>query len=268
MRIGWAIVGTWFALLARSPQCRADDAEFFEKRVRPVLVEHCYPCHSASATKLKAGLRLDSRAGMLAGGDSGPAIIPGKPAESRLVRAIRYDDVDLRMPPKGKLPAEAVAGLTEWIKSGAAWPNEAANQKTVSTFDLQKRKAEHWAWQPVRKNEPPAVRNASWVASPIDRFILAKLETQNLSPAPPAKPHDLLRRVYFDLIGLPPPAWLAYLLPIRRRSHMNKSSIVCSRRRNLASAGRGTGSTWSVTRKRAATSSIITIRMRGSTAIT
>jgi hypothetical protein len=209
MRIGWVILGTLFAHLAATHRCRADDAEFFEKRVRPILVEQCYSCHSASAPKLKAGLRLDSRTRMLAGGDSGPAIVAGKPAESRLIRAVRYDDVELRMPPKGKLPDAAIADLTDWIKSGAIWSNDAANQKVAATFDLQKRKAEHWAWQPVRKSEPPAVREVSWSTSPIDRFILAKLEAQNLGPAQPAKPHDLLRRVYFDLIGLPPPADVA-----------------------------------------------------------
>ena len=209
MRNALVIVGTLIALLARPPHCCADDADFFEKRVRPILVEHCFSCHSASAPKLKASLRLDSRSGMLAGGDSGAAVMPGKPEESRLVRAIQYDDVELRMPPKGKLPDAAIADLKEWIKLGASWPIEAANQKVVSTFDLKKRKAEHWAWQPVHSGAPPAVRAASWAASPIDRFILAKLEAQNLGPASPAKPHELLRRVYFDLIGLPPPADVA-----------------------------------------------------------
>jgi uncharacterized protein DUF1553/uncharacterized protein DUF1549/cytochrome c len=209
MRIGWSIVGIALALLAQTTHCRAGDAEFFEKRVRPILVDNCYSCHSAAATKLKAGLRLDSRTGMLVGGDSGPAIVPGKPADSQLIRAIQYDDVELRMPPKGKLPDAAITDLTEWIKSGATWPNEAANQKVASTFDLQKRKAAHWAWQPVRSVAPPTVRDAAQATSPIDRFILAKLEAQNLRPAPPAKPHELLRRIYFDLIGLPPPPEVA-----------------------------------------------------------
>jgi hypothetical protein len=146
---------------------------------------------------------------MLRGGDSGPAIVPKKPSESRLLRAIRYDDVELRMPPKGKLPATAIADLTEWIQRGAPWPTETANQQTVSAFDLAKRKSEHWAWRPIQDATRPNVRDATWPRSAVDRFILARLEMQGLKPAAPATAHDLLRRVYFDIIGLPPPADVA-----------------------------------------------------------
>lgn len=196
------------AVCLTSPSVRAD-AEFFEKRVRPVLAEHCYSCHSANAPKLRAGLRVDGRDLLLKGGDSGPAIVPGKPSESRLLRAIEYDDVDLRMPPKGKLPAAAIADLTKWIQDGAAWPEEAAKRQVESAFDLQKRKAEHWAWQPVKVNPPPTVRDSQWPKSIPDRFVLAKFEAQNRKPPPPVPPHVLLRRTYFDLIGLPPPADVA-----------------------------------------------------------
>jgi Protein of unknown function (DUF1553)/Protein of unknown function (DUF1549)/Planctomycete cytochrome C len=200
-----------FAVLMAT-SARADDTagiDFFEKKVRPILVEHCYSCHSGAALKLKAGLRLDSRAAMLRGGDNGPAIVSEKPAESRLVRAIHYDDVELRMPPKGKLPAAAIADLTEWIQRGAAWPTEVASQQTVSAFDLAKRKSEHWAWRPIQAESPPTVRHATWPRSAVDRFILAKLEADHLKPAAAAAAHELLRRVYFDIIGLPPPADVA-----------------------------------------------------------
>jgi hypothetical protein len=194
--------------------------EFFESKVRPVLVENCFGCHSAKATKLKGGLRLDSRAAMLQGGDTGPAIVSGEPGKSRLIAAVGYRDVDLQMPPKGKLSDAAIADLTAWIKMGAPWPEETVANASGSAkaFDLAKRKADHWAWQPVRVTPPPAVREAAWPLSPIDRFILAKLEAANLKPAPPADRETLLRRVTFDLTGLPPTpteqdAFLADLSP-------------------------------------------------------
>ena len=124
------------------------DLEFFEKKIRPLLAENCYKCHSAKAKKLKGGLRLDYRAGVLKGGDSGPAIQPGKPEMSRLVEAINYDNVDLEMPPSGKLSAAHIADLNEWVKRGAPWPDEAVvGNEVKEKFNLAKRKAEHWAWQ-------------------------------------------------------------------------------------------------------------------------
>jgi hypothetical protein len=188
----------------------AADVEFFESRVRPVLVEHCYKCHSAGSESLKGGLRLDSRDGLLRGGESGPGVVPGDPAKSRLVAAIRYDDPDLEMPPKTRLSDRQIADLTEWVARGAPWPAEAApaggapGAGSVEAFDLWKRRAAHWAWQPVRAHDPPAVRDAAWPRGPVDRFILAKLEQQNLAPAAPADRNALLRRVYFALTGLPP----------------------------------------------------------------
>ncbi|HEY1376993.1 MAG TPA: DUF1549 domain-containing protein, partial [Gemmataceae bacterium] len=195
-------------LPATTPAAAADPAgaEFFETKVRPILADHCFGCHSATAAKLKGGLRLDSRAGVLRGGDTGPAAVAGDPAKSRLVAAINYTDVDLQMPPKGKLPAPAIADLTAWVKMGLPWPETAVAgaSGSVKAFDLQKRKAEHWAWRPVRTAVPPAVRDAAWPLSPVDRFVLAKLEAAALAPAPPADRETLLRRVTFDLTGLPP----------------------------------------------------------------
>src|SRR5262249_19205153 len=199
-----------FALLTALPlavrAAEPEGVEFFEKRVRPVLAEHCYGCHSAQAKEPKSGLRLDSRSAMLKGGARGPAIVPGDVAKSRLLHAISYTDVDLSMPPRGKLPATAIADLTAWVKMGAPWPggDAAAALEKKPAFDLQKRKAEHWAWQPVKPTPPPAVRDVAWPLVPADRFILAKLEAAGLRPAQPADRATWLRRVYFDLIGLPP----------------------------------------------------------------
>jgi hypothetical protein len=189
-------------------------AEFFENRVRPVLVENCYRCHSAKAKKLKGGLRVDSRESLLAGGDNGPAIVPGHPDKSRLIEAIGYENADLRMPPKGKLPPQAIADLRKWVERGAPWgpsresvsgPTPEKPNAASAAFDLQKRKREHWAWQPIRPTQPPFVKQRDWPRSAVDAFILARLEEKRLSPAPEADRRTLLRRVYFDLIGLPPP---------------------------------------------------------------
>jgi hypothetical protein len=197
------------ALLAASAPAAdptPEQAEFFETKVRPVLVEHCYKCHSAETKKEpKGGLRVDGRARLLQGGDGGPAVVPGDPARSKLVEAVRYANPDLQMPPKAKLPAAVVADLEKWVKDGAHWPGDAAAAPAgKSEFDLHKRKAEHWAWQPVRPQSPPPVRDANWPSDPVDRFVLAKLEAKGLKLAPPAAKHVWLRRVTFALTGLPP----------------------------------------------------------------
>ena len=199
------------AILTLPTTLRAQDKgtpeqmEFFERKVRPVLVEHCFECHSAKAKKVKGGLLLDSRAGMLEGGDLGPAIVPGQPEKSRLVDAISHKNVALKMPQKYKLP-DAVAGdLAAWIKMGAPWPDEKiAKKSATSDFDLAKRKADHWCWQPIRVSDVPKVKGASWPRGDVDRFLLAKLEAKGLSPAHDADARTLIRRLYFDLIGLPP----------------------------------------------------------------
>ncbi len=190
---------------ALAAEFAAADLEFFEKKIRPVLAEHCFKCHSADAKKLKGGLLLDHRAGVLKGGDSGPSIVSGKPADSLLIEAIGYDNVDLEMPPRGRLSDQQIADLTEWVKRGAPWPKEAAKGPGAQDhFNLAERKADHWAWQPVKATQPPKVKQADWPASPIDRFILAKLEAAGLKPAGPTDKRALIRRAYFDLIGLPP----------------------------------------------------------------
>ncbi len=199
-------------LLGAGAACaaEADSAElqFFESKVRPLLVERCYKCHATTSVKLKGGLLLDSADGLAKGGENGAAVVAGHPEQSRLIEAIGYGNVDLQMPPKGKLSDEQIADLTKWVKIGAVWPKEATAKPVavagVTAFDLQKRKAEHWAWQPVKSQTPPAVANGAFVKDPIDQFILAKLEAKGLAAAPPADRRVLLRRAYFDLIGLPP----------------------------------------------------------------
>jgi hypothetical protein len=199
--IFWLLVTAFSAACAREPQPGGSPqaAEFFETRVRPVLAEHCHSCHGP--TKQKAGLRLDSRAALLKGGDDGPVVIPGQPNQSALVRAIRYSG-DVRMPPKGKLPAEVIAALTAWVKMGVPWPesDKTAPGKTETAITPSK----HWAFQPVRKPSPPAVKDEQWVRTTLDRFVLARLKSQGLAPAKQADRRTLIRRVSFDLIGLPP----------------------------------------------------------------
>jgi hypothetical protein len=198
------LLATCRCALAADPQPKPSD-EFFERRIRPVLVEHCLKCHGGDPQKIKGGFRVDSGAALVRGGDSGPALVPGDPAKSRLIEAVTYKNVDLQMPPKGRLSDAVIADLTAWVKDGAPWPEERSSSATArSEFDLARRKAEHWAWRPVRRPQVPAVKDDSWPAGAVDRFILAKLEDKGLSPAPKADRRTLLRRVYFDLIGLPP----------------------------------------------------------------
>ncbi|QOV90464.1 PSD1 and planctomycete cytochrome C domain-containing protein [Humisphaera borealis] len=182
------------------------DLEFFENKIRPVLIERCYKCHSHKEGKDKGGLYLDSRAALLAGGDNGPSIVAGDPGKSKLIEAIAYKNVDLQMPPKGKLSEQQVADFTEWVKRGAPWPAEQGTvvAKPSSNFDIAQRKADHWAWQPVKPVAPPTVKDASWPAGDIDRFILAKLEAKDLKPAEQADRRTLIRRASFAITGLPP----------------------------------------------------------------
>ena len=173
----------------------ADAEVFFENRVRPVLVEHCYECHSEK--KVKGGLRVDSRDALLKGGDTGPAIVPGDSARSLLLRAVRHEVRDLAMPAKKpKLPDAAIADLSTWVKQGAVFPKGAIVAQTAKP---------HWAFQPVRKPSVPAVKS-DWAKNPIDRFILAKLREQGGEPASRADRRTLLRRATYDLTGLPPSA--------------------------------------------------------------
>jgi hypothetical protein len=176
-------------------------AEFFEKKIRPLLVEHCYACHSKDAKKQRGGLLLDTRAGLRKGGETGPAIVPGKPKESLLIKAVRHLDPELKMPRDGKLSEAAIADLEQWIAMGAPDPRD--DDKGAKAIDWTSARR-HWSFQPIREPDLPAVKNTPWASSPIDRFIAAKLEDKGLSPSPPADPRTLLRRIHYDLIGLPP----------------------------------------------------------------
>jgi len=176
--------------------------EFFEKKIRPVLVKHCYACHSQTAKDLQGGLLLDTRAGIRKGGETGPAVVPGDLKKSLIVDALRYGT--LQMPPKKQLPKAVVDDFVKWIKLGAPDPRDG---KTVSKSQPSIELAEarkFWAFQPPKAHQPPAVKNRSWARTDIDRFILARLERHGLTPAKDADRRTLIRRVTFDLTGLPP----------------------------------------------------------------
>lgn len=176
---------------------------FFESRIRPVLIEHCYECHSADAKILRGGLQLDSREGMRKGGESGPAVVPGKPEDSLLLQALRHET--FAMPPEEKLPDNVIVDFETWIRNGAADPRDESKPSRLEPVDWEAAKS-HWAFQPLREPPVPTVRNREWVQTPIDAFVLAKLEEIGASPAPQADKRTLLRRVTFDLTGLPPTA--------------------------------------------------------------
>lgn len=185
----------------------AAGSALFENRIRPLLVTHCYECHSESAEQPRGGLLLDSRSGLREGGDSGPAIVPGNAAQSRLIRAVRYMDVDLQMPPEGKLPDGQIRDLVRWVDSGAPDPRReraSSRSRSKGARELEGRRRRHWAWQPVKPVRLPHVGDSRWARSPLDVFVLAALERAGLSPAAAAGKAALIRRVTFDLTGMPP----------------------------------------------------------------
>src|SRR4051794_21579352 len=180
----------------------ADQVAFFEKKVRPVLVQQCYECHSAGAKKVKGGLLLDTREGTRRGGEQGPAVVPGDPEASLLVLAVRYEDENLQMPPKHRLPDEVVADLEQWVRSGAADPRD---DKAVARSDVDIEKGrQFWAFQPPQAVTPPTVQDAAWPRSDVDRFLLSAMEAKGVRPVGDADRAALLRRLSFDLTGLPP----------------------------------------------------------------
>jgi cytochrome c553 len=206
MRTPFLLLSLWLLSAAASRAAAAEDGKaLFEAKIRPVLVQHCYKCHSAQAKRPKGGLLLDTREGMLKGGETGPALAPGKPGESLLLKAIRYGDEDLKMPPAGKLPPAVIADFERWIALGAPDPRggKAAVVTKGKTIDFAAAR-KHWAYQPIKRPPLPAVQHKDWPINPIDYFILARLEKEGLTPSPEADRRTLLRRLYFDLIGLPP----------------------------------------------------------------
>jgi hypothetical protein len=183
----------------------AEGLAFFEKKIRPVLVTHCYECHSTSSKEVKGHLLLDSREASLQGGDTGPAVVPGDPEKSLLIEAIRYGEDSYQMPPKGKLPESVIADFVRWIELGAPDPRTApvAAVPKRAAIDVEAGRA-FWSFQPIRDAVPPDVRRIDWPRNEIDRFILAPLEKRNLAPVADADRRTLLRRLSFDLVGLPP----------------------------------------------------------------
>ena len=173
----------------------AREAAFFESRIRPVLAERCIKCHGPN--KQESGLRLDSAAALRTGGDSGPVVAPGAPGESPLIEAIRHDG-PIKMPPRGKLPPQTIADFEAWVSLGTPWP-----EKLPATTSAAPEGRRHWAFRPVEKPDPPPARRAD-LGSPIDHFVVAKLESRGLAPSPEADRRTLIRRASFDLIGLPP----------------------------------------------------------------
>lgn len=183
----------------------ADEAtDFFEKKIRPVLAAKCYSCHSAEAAKkrgLKGGLQLDTRAGIRAGGESGPAVVPGDVAKSLIVESIRRESFE--MPPEEKLSEDVIADFVRWIEMGAPDPREGEPVAVNYEIDYDQGR-KHWAYQPLAPGEVPPVENTEWPTGPIDHYILTKIEQTGLQPAPDAEPVAMLRRLSFDLTGLPP----------------------------------------------------------------
>jgi hypothetical protein len=186
-------------LLALGALAQEQPHDFFEKNIRPVLADHCYKCHSEKSEKLKGGLLLDTREGMLKGGESGkPAIVPGDAEASLLIEAIRYQNEDLQMPPKTRLTGQQVANFIHWINAGAADP------RTNGAIAGTRNAGSHWAFQLPKPQTLPAVKKPGWAKTPVDRFLLAKMEEHELNPSPPINKRALLRRASIDLTGLLP----------------------------------------------------------------
>lgn len=180
-----------------------DDTQFFEAKVRPLLVEHCYECHGKEAKKVRGELLLDTREGWMKGGESGAVIVPGQPEKSPLIKALHYQGA-IQMPPKGKLGQKEIATLTEWVKRGAPDPRSGkAAAPAARKIDFEKAKS-YWAWQPLKNPTVPALNQTGWAKNPIDHFLLAAMAGKGIQPNPPADKRKLIRRAYLDLTGLPP----------------------------------------------------------------
>ena len=198
-----ALLAGGFTATAEEPLL-PQQLEFFEKKIRPVLATQCYSCHSAGEGKNKGGLTLDTRDALRKGGDSGEVIIPGDPKNSLLIKAMHWDPKEgLEMPPKTKLDEGTVADFEAWILMGAPDPRKGKAASIKKVFWTQEQADNHWAYQPIVKPVPPAVKG-NWARTPVDEFIRAKHEAAGLQPAKPADKRTLIRRAYIDLIGLPP----------------------------------------------------------------
>jgi len=205
-----ALLLMWAAPLRAGFATSDEGLRFFEEKIRPVLAEKCYSCHSSEAEKLKGALQVDHLQHLLSGGETGPSLVAGKPDDSLLLEAIAYANPDLRMPPKEKLPTAVVENFRKWIAGGAPWPEEpvprAGEKAAGESFDLEKRHAGHWSWRPITNPKKPVIEGSGGLAwgLTVDPFVFARLEAAGLRPAERADDRTWLRRVYFDLVGLPP----------------------------------------------------------------
>ena len=202
-------IAAWLVVFSAPVGLGASDpvqAEFFEKRIRPLLIERCHACHSGEAPSPMGGLKLDSAEAVLAGGSRGPAVAPGKPQESLLIRAVSFEDPELKMPPTGRLSDREIADLVRWVKSGASFPaSGSASTGAGGGIDWEAGRR-FWSFRPIQDPPLPAVNDSRWVSSPVDAFVLSRLEAKGLKPAPPADKRSWLRRVTYGLTGLPPSA--------------------------------------------------------------
>ena len=184
-----------------APKISSKQEAFFEAKIRPVLVQECYKCHSAGSKKIGGELLLDTRAGLLAGGESGPAIVPKDIKSSMLIEALKHEG--LEMPPKKKLSDRVIADFEKWIRMGAPDPRSGKTIKIQKKIDFKEAR-KHWSFRPRKVSTAPQVKQKDWPRSDLDKFVLAKLESKNLKPVADAEKQKLVRRIYFDLIGLPP----------------------------------------------------------------
>ena len=198
-----AAVGNWTA--RGDTRMEAEGAAFFESKIRPLLADHCYECHSSRSKKVKGALLLDTREGLRQGGIDGAVIVPNDPDKSMLIESVRYNNEDLQMPPKEKLSDAQIADLEKWVKMGAPDPRAGDAAVAKSGYDMAAAR-QQWSFRSPVDSEPPKVKNSAWAHGAIDPFILAKLEEKNLAPAAPADKRTLIRRATFDLTGLPPTA--------------------------------------------------------------
>src|SRR5208337_2419072 len=204
--LGGVLLAGWIAVPstpAAEEKATPEQLAFFEKSIRPVLVRECYTCHSANAEKVKGGLKLDSHEGLLKGGKTGPAIVPGNAKDSLLLQAIKHADEDLKMPPKKKLADDIIADFEKWIAMGAPDPRDGSATVKKGAIDIEQGR-KFWAFQPPTKVALPTVKDSAWPRGAIDAFLLAALEAKGLKPVADADPRTLLRRLSFDLTGLPP----------------------------------------------------------------
>ena len=205
-RLVLSLLGIGIHHAAAQDTLRPDQAAFFESKIRPVLVDKCYKCHAETSNKVRGGLLLDTREGTRRGGEHGAAVVPGDLNRSLLIEAIRFGNKDTAMPPEkngGKLPDSVIADFEQWVRMGAPDPRDGKSAVVAKTYDPDKAKS-WWAFQPVRRPAIPEVKNAAWPRGDIDRFVLANLEAKGLKPVGDADKLTLLRRVFFDLVGMPP----------------------------------------------------------------